>query len=154
EGLPLGVTRIRPGSCYAVRRFDRSATGRIHIEDFAQVFNVYPENKYDRFNYESIANVIAQTCGEQSLREFVRRLVFMVVSGNADMHLKNWSLRYQPGAALSPAYDFVATVVYPDVKRELALNLSKSKNFEAVDIGHFERMFKRIGRDGDEARRF
>lgn len=151
EGLPEATSRARGGLAYAVERFDRSAEERIHIEDFAQVFSVYPEDKYKRFNFESIANVIAAVCGEASLREYFRRLVFMVVSGNADMHLKNWSLRYGPDAELSPAYDMVSTVVYPDVERELALNFSRSKNFDAVDREHFRRMFERIHRDPDEA---
>ena len=152
EGLPRGTATRHRGLSYAVKRFDRSPGERVHIEDFAQVFTVYPEAKHDHFNYESIANVIAQTCGERSLREYVCRLVFMVVSGNADMHLKNWSLRYPDGhrAELSPAYDFVATVTYPDVKRELALKFSRSKNFDAVEVGHFRRMFERIGRDPSE----
>lgn len=85
EGLPPAVARIRKGACYAVRRFDRAPSGRVHIEDFAQVFSVYPERKYDSFYYESVANVIAETCGPSCLREYIRRLVFMVLSGNADM---------------------------------------------------------------------
>lgn len=153
-GLPSGLDQIRGGSCYAVERFDRVAGGRIHIEDFAQVFAVYPEAKYERFNYESIANVIAAVCGEASLREYFRRLVFTIVSGNADMHLKNWSLRYARDVELSPAYDFVTTVIYPTVKRELALPFSHSKSFDAVDRDHFRRMFERIHRDPDEAERW
>ncbi len=156
SGLPSALGRIRPGRCYAIERFDRSPTRRVHIEDFAQVFGIYPEAKYDHFNFESIAYIISQACSESSLREYVRRLVFMVVSGNADMHLKNWSLRYADGiqAELSPAYDLVSTVVYPDVKRELALRFSKSQSFDAVEVGHFERMFRRIGRDPAEAQRW
>jgi serine/threonine-protein kinase HipA len=154
-GLPA-IAGHRPGPSLAVERFDRSPDRRIHIEDFAQVFAVFPEAKYDHFNYESIANVIAVTCGEASLREYVRRLVFMVVSGNADMHLKNWSLRYVDVSRpeLAPAYDFVATVAYGDVKRELALNFSKSRSFDAVDAGHFHRLFQRLRRDPNEADRW
>jgi serine/threonine-protein kinase HipA len=147
--LPEAITEGRHDLSYAVRRFDREGDRRIHIEDFAQVLGVYPEAKYDHFNYESIANVVAEACGEASLRECLRRLAFMVVSGNADMHLKNWSLRYSDGRtpALSPAYDFVATVAYPEVKRELALKFSKSQNFDAVNVGHFQRLARRLGRD-------
>jgi serine/threonine-protein kinase HipA len=150
DGLPDAMLRARIGPAYAVERFDRSAGERIHIEDFAQVFSVYPEAKYS-LNFESIANVIANVCDEGSLREYFRRLVFMVVSGNADMHLKNWSLRYGRQVELSPAYDMVSTVVYPDVVRELALKFSRSKNFDAVDLDHFRHMFDRIDRDPDDA---
>ncbi len=149
SNLPELITAGRQDFSYAVRRFDRDGDRRIHIEDFAQVFGVYPEGKYDHFNYESIANVVLQACGEASLREYLRRLAFMVVSGNADMHLKNWSLRYPDGRnpVLSPAYDFVATVAYPGVDRELALNFSKSKNFDLVDAGHFQRLARRLSFD-------
>ena len=52
--------------------------------------------------------------GEDAVREFVRRLVFSVLIGNADMHLKNWSLLYpdRRTPVLSPGYDFVATLPY------------------------------------------
>jgi len=45
-------------------------------------------------------------------------------------------------------------VAYPDVKRELALNFSRSKSFATVEMGHFHRMFTRIGRDPQEAERW
>ena len=46
--------------------------------------------------------------------EFIRRLVFNILIGNADMHLKNWSLIYPDRcrAALAPADDFVSTIAY------------------------------------------
>ena len=49
--------------------------------------------------------------------EFLRRFVFNALIGNADMHLKNWSLIYpdRRAAMLAPAYDFVSTIAYlPD----------------------------------------
>ena len=61
--------------------------------------------------------------------EFVRRLVFSVVIGNADMHLKNWSLLYpdRRTPVLSPGYDFVATLPYiPDDTLGLSFGGSRS----------------------------
>ena len=41
----------------AVRRFDRPSAGeRVHIEDFAQILGLYPEQKYAGANYETLAN--------------------------------------------------------------------------------------------------
>jgi serine/threonine-protein kinase HipA len=60
--------------------------------------------------------------GEAGITEFIRRLVFNALIGNADMHLKNWSLLYADGVTptLSPAYDFVSTLAYiPDDKAAL-----------------------------------
>ena len=66
---------------------------------------------------------------EEGVAEFIRRLVFNALIGNADMHLKNWSLIYPDRqiAALSPGYDFVSTIAYlPDANMALTLGRSKS----------------------------
>ncbi|MDG2528049.1 type II toxin-antitoxin system HipA family toxin [Caulobacter endophyticus] len=137
DGLPADVGRLE-GGVFATRRFDRLETGeRVQTEDFAQVFGVYPEDKYERASYRSIAGVIWRETGERGLTEFIRRLVFSALIGNADMHLKNWSLLYRDGinATLAPAYDFVATQAYiPDDKA--ALKVSRSKRWS--DLGQEE----------------
>ncbi|MBS1830704.1 MAG: type II toxin-antitoxin system HipA family toxin [Acidobacteria bacterium] len=92
SGLPTQGGAIK-GNALAVERFDRSpGGGRIHMEDFAQVFGLYPENKYKSVSYANIARVLWVETGEQGAYEFIRRLTFSVLIGNADMHLKNWSL--------------------------------------------------------------
>ena len=136
-GLPEDIGRLQ-GAAYAIARFDRPGGGaRIHIEDFAQVFGVYPEAKYQRASYRNIGQVIWREIGEVGYGEFIRRLVFSALIGNADMHLKNWSLIYRDGRtpALSPAYDFVATVAYlPD--DNAALKVARSKAW--ADFGEDE----------------
>lgn len=60
----------------AIRRFDRKDDGtRVHIEDFAQVFDAYPEDKYRKGRYRSIARVLWLEVGEVAVREFIARLV-------------------------------------------------------------------------------
>jgi serine/threonine-protein kinase HipA len=112
DRLPA-VLQTMSGNALAVRRFDRIEDGRVHQEDFAQVFDLYPKQKYDQHSYESIASVVLRAAGPDALHAFVDRLVFVVLSGNADAHHKNWSLRYLGGhtAALSPAYDQASTVL-------------------------------------------
>ena len=107
----------------------------IHVEDFAQVFGVYPERKYKRASYRNIAEVIWAEIGEEGIAEFFRRLVFNALIGNADMHLKNWSLIYpdQRYPALSPGYDFVSTIAYID-DENMALSLLKSKSMYDLSI--------------------
>jgi serine/threonine-protein kinase HipA len=121
-GLPEGLGPLE-GAAYAIRRFDRTAGGgRVHMEDFAQVFGVYPADKYQGASYRAIAKVLWLETGEAGMTEFIRRLVFNALIGNADMHLKNWSLVYKDGVtpSLSPAYDFVSTLAYiPDDKAAL-----------------------------------
>jgi serine/threonine-protein kinase HipA len=99
----------------AVERFDRRVDGtRVHMEDFAQVFGLYPNDKYEHRSYANIASVLWAETGQEATFEFVRRVVFSVLIGNADMHLKNWSLLYpdRRKPVLSPAYDFVSTIPY------------------------------------------
>jgi len=113
-GLPDEAARLQ-GQALAVERFDRAVGGRrIHMEDFAQIFGRFPSDKYEGASYASIAAVLSAETGDGGVEEFVRRLVFSVVIGNADMHLKNWSLLYPDGRTpvLAPAYDFVSTVAY------------------------------------------
>jgi serine/threonine-protein kinase HipA len=133
RGLPAGIELVGE-KAFAVRRFDREPQGaRIHMEDFAQVFGVYPERKYERASYRNIAKVLWVETGEPGIVEFVRRLVFNALIGNADMHLKNWSLLYpnQRAAKLAPAYDYVSTIKYlPDDK--MALKFVDSKAFASV----------------------
>lgn len=134
-GMPEGMGRLK-GSALAVKRFDRTeGGGRVHSEDFAQVFGVYPEKKYARASYRNLAEVIWAEIGTEGIAEFVRRLVFNVLIGNADMHLKNWSLIYpdQRQAALAPGYDFVSTIAYLN-DENMALNLVKSKSMAAVSL--------------------
>ena len=134
EGLPTDLGALA-GKALAVKRFDRVAGGRIHIEDFAQVFGLYPERKHERASYRNIAEVLWKEVGESAIDQFVRRLIFSALIGNADMHLKNWSLMYPDGAsaALSPAYDLLSTIVYvPD--ETMALRLGRSKRWRELSL--------------------
>lgn len=69
---------------------------------------------------------------------FFEQLLFSFVTGNADMHLKNFSLINQPGTGpiLSPSYDFVASaLVNPSDDEDLALTLNgKKKKLERKDF--------------------
>ena len=131
QNLPDGIGALN-GQALAIERFDRLPDGgTVHIEDFAQIFGVYPDDKYKKVNARTIANVIATESTEADIAEFVRRLTFNTLIGNADMHLKNWSIIYpdRRRAALAPAYDFVSTIPYiPD--DSAALKFSRTKRFD------------------------
>jgi len=132
KNLPKGIDGAG-GKALVIERFDRREDGsQVHIEDFAQVFGVYPKDKYQKASMRNLAEVIAVEGGESEIAEFIRRLTFTMLIGNADMHLKNWSLIYpdRRRAALAPAYDFVSTIAYlPD--DNAALKVSRSKRFDA-----------------------
>ena len=140
EGLPADAGTMQ-GNALAVRRFDRTPDGgRIHMEDFAQVFAVYPDDKYDRRSYANIAQVLSAEAGGEAVVDFTRRLVFSVLIGNSDMHLKNWSLLYHDrhSASLAPAYDYVSTIAYlPDDR--LALGFGGSKDISSISQDQIRR---------------
>jgi len=140
EGLPADAARIT-GQALAIERFDRAAGGRrIHMEDFAQVFGLSPDDKYGSRSYANIAAVLWAETGAEGTYEFVRRLAFSVLIGNADMHLKNWSLLYPDGRipVLSPAYDFVSTLPYIPGDT-LALSFGGTKSLDAITLDQVRR---------------
>ena len=133
RGLPsdAGAMECR---ALAVQRFDRDPEGTpVHMEDFAQVFGIYPDDKYRKRSYANIAAVLAAETGESVVHEFMRRLAFSVLIGNADMHLKNWTLLYpdRRSPVLSPAYDLLSTLPYiPGDK--LALTFGDSRSMDEI----------------------
>jgi serine/threonine-protein kinase HipA len=146
EGLPPDASRL-PGNALAVERFDRSPDGtRIHMEDFAQVFGLFPENKYKSVSYANIARVLWAETGEVGTYEFIRRITFSVLIGNADMHLKNWSLLYPDtrSPVLSPAYDFVSTLPYIP-NDTLALTLGGSRDLTQISFHQIRRLTDKAG---------
>ena len=135
KNVPAGIEKFGK-SAFVIERFDRlSDGGRVHIEDFAQVYGVYAENKYKKAKMRNIAQVIAAEGSTEDLAEFIRRLTFSMIVGNGDMHLKNWSLIYpdRRNVSLAPAYDFVSTIPYiPD--DGTGLNISRSKSFADFNV--------------------
>jgi len=131
ENLPEEMSTVK-GRALAIQRFDRLDDGQaVHIEDFAQVFGVYPADKYKKASARNIAQVISGEGGDVDVVEFIKRLTFNTLIGNGDMHLKNWSLIYadRQNAALAPAYDFVSTIPYIP-NETAALNFSRTKRFD------------------------
>lgn len=140
RGLPEDAGTME-GNALAVQRFDRGANREtVHMEDFAQVFGLYPDDKYGHRSYANIAAVLWSETGEAGTYEFLRRLVFSVLIGNADMHLKNWSLLYPDGRTpvLSPAYDLVATLPFLP-KDDLALTFGGSRSLSEITTDQVRR---------------
>ena len=118
-GLPEELTFAEP-SALVVRRYDRADDGaRIHQGDSAQVFDRQPYNKYNDVEpdaldatFRGVGRVVAAVCGHDDFVEYVRRLTFMVLTGNHDAHLKNWSLVYPerlaPRAGVDPSHTLTA----------------------------------------------
>lgn len=139
DALPTGS-----GDVFVIERFDRSNKGRIHIEDFGQILDRPPGQRQYQGAYEDIAKVIAWVCPGDKAR-LVNLLVFNVLCGNGDAHLKNFSLLYpdRRNARLTPAYDLVSTVCfYPTNKENLALFLGGTQVFRQIDKTSFTEILR------------
>ena len=130
--VPHGLLRLEGEAlAYVTRRIDRVKGHKRAMEDMCQLTGRLTENKYDG-SHEQVAKAILQHSANPGLDvvNFYEVVLFCFLTGNADMHLKNFSLLYTPGLGygLAPAYDLVATVlVNPADKEELALTLNGKK---------------------------
>ncbi|WP_420934379.1 type II toxin-antitoxin system HipA family toxin [Alteromonas sp. A081] len=142
--IPDGIGKFgdafKSDQAFVIKRFDRAGDRAVHIEDFAQVFGVYPQDKYKKASMRNIAQVIGIEGQDKDIAEFTRRLVFNTLIGNADMHLKNWSVIYKDKrtASIAPAYDFVSTIPYiPDDSASLKVSRSKKfSDFTLDELSH------------------
>jgi len=130
--VPHSLIRLQSGNLsYITKRIDRHKKIRLHMEDMCQLTERLTEDKYQS-SYEQIARAILKYSANPGLDvvNFFEQVLFSFLTGNADMHLKNFSLIYQPqtGPVLSPAYDMVATtLVNPDDKEDMTLTLNAKK---------------------------
>ena len=116
---------------YLTRRMDRTPQGKLAMEDFCQLTERLTEDKY-KGSYEQIGRTLLKHSATPLLDavNLFEVVVFCFITGNADMHLKNFSLLEQAGLGmvLSPAYDLVNTaLVNPADNEELALTLNGKK---------------------------
>ncbi len=141
DGMPTGN-----GAVFTISRFDRSTTGRIHMEDFGQILDRPPGDRQYHARYEDIGRVISWIA-PNSAAEFLRQIAFSVICGNGDAHLKNFSVIYpdRRNAELSPAYDIVSTICYfRPGKEQLALSLGGIRRFSEVTSESFEALYKAL----------
>lgn len=135
KGIPEELDTLSDGKVLLVKRFDRGAGGaRIHIEDFAQVFGVYPGRKYEGASYHDIASALSAAVSPAAALEFVRRLALATITGNGDVHLKNWSLIYRgvcDKPELAPIYDVLSTLPYIPADA-MALSIGGERTFKAL----------------------
>ena len=143
SGIPDGWREAGKSNSLAVKRFDRTEHGKVHTEDFAQVFDVHPHNKYrGGISYLGIAQRLKLETGV--IDDFVQRLVFCALIGNGDAHLKNWSLIYldRKNPTLSPTYDQLCTTAYLPADTTMALSLGKVRAWKDLHVSAFRRLAK------------
>lgn len=149
--VPNALVKVHDQYAYITRRIDRVRTANGYnlfaMEDFCQLSGRLTEEKY-KSSYERCVKVIQQHSSKSGLdvTEFFFRLIFCFVTGNSDMHLKNFSLiENAPGSRifeLSPAYDLLpVNLAMPEDKEEFALTMNgKKSNLKKKDFMDFARI--------------
>lgn len=127
------LIRLQSGElAYITKRFDRLDGNKIHVEDFCQLTEALTEHKY-RSSMEKVGKAIRKFSSNTGLDllTFFELTIFCFLTGNADMHLKNFSL-IRPSSGdvyLSPAYDLVSTkLAMPEDAEQMALTINGKKN--------------------------
>jgi serine/threonine-protein kinase HipA len=130
--VPHSLIRLASGNLgYITKRIDRIKNEKLLMEDMCQLSERLTEYKYHG-SYEQIAKIILKYSSSPGLDivNFYEQVLFSFLTGNADMHLKNFSIINLPkiGYALTPAYDMMATaIVNPLDDEDLALTLNGKK---------------------------
>lgn len=145
-----------------VRRFDRTDTyGPIHMEEVASALAMHPEEKYaelktthPEYHLVHVGRLVRRFTGEHGLMTFLRRVVFDVMAGNGDAHLKNWAFLFpdRRTATLAPAYDITPTVLY-GYPRALALRFAGAQTFRSVDWQRVRAFAQKVGVSPDACER-
>lgn len=132
--VPHSLIRMASGNlAYITKRIDRDNGNKIGMEDMCQLSGKLTEEKYNG-SYEQIAKLISKYSSFPGLDiiNFAEIILFSFITGNADMHLKNFSIidDKKLSYTLAPAYDLVATKLVNKLDNEdtaLTLNGKKRK---------------------------
>ena len=154
---------------YLAKRFDRMKGKKVHMEDFCQLSEFLTESKY-KGSYEKIGKLILKYCTNTGLDalNYFELVLFSYLTGNNDMHLKNFAVLYQDsGINFSPAFDLLnVNLINPADDEELALTLNgKKKRLKLKDftiLGHslqiperaIENSFKKFASGNQEVNLF
>ncbi len=151
--VPHSLIRLKSGQlAYITKRIDRDSKLKLHMEDMCQLTERLTEHKYHA-SYEQIGKAILKYSGNPGLDvvNFCEIVLFSFLTGNADMHLKNFSIIYDPatGPVLSPAYDMLSTaLVNPADDEDLALTLNGKK--KRINRNDFEMAFSTLKLDAKQ----
>jgi serine/threonine-protein kinase HipA len=153
ETAEHSLIRLSSGElAYLTRRFDRYKKMRLPLEDFCQISETQTTDKY-RGSMEKVGRLLRQySCrpGLDVLALFELTL-FCFLTGNADMHLKNFSILTRPvkktaqwEPVLSPAYDLLNThLAIPEDLEDVALTINARKR--KLALSDFEALAKNYG---------
>jgi serine/threonine-protein kinase HipA len=167
-GIPTAKVEARTveGMEYLlVERYDRifraelgqeTVLERLHQEDFCQALGIVSETKYQKEGGPSLKQCFALLREVSStpvidLSRLLDAVIFNYLVGNNDAHGKNFSLLYRGigtddmQVSLSPLYDSLSTVYYPEVSRTMAMKLGGQYSSEKVMPPNFEQFAEEAG---------
>jgi serine/threonine-protein kinase HipA len=128
-----GLIRLPSGSlAYITKRFDRDGLNKFACEDLCQLTETLTEHKY-RGSYEKTGKTINMYSTQPGLDvlHYFQLILFSFITGNADMHLKNFSMLEKEAGTfcLSPVYDLVSTMlVIKNEPEQMSLTINGRKN--------------------------
>jgi len=141
--------------CYVVRRYDRKTvehgTVRLHQEDLCQITGIVSACKYVQDGgpgFAELFSAVRQYTRPAALyqQELVKRFLYNLLIGNQDAHGKNFSLLHgDRGISLSPAYDLVSTLVYPDLQDRFAMPIGDAWRIQELDANAMSRFQQLTG---------
>jgi serine/threonine-protein kinase HipA len=144
--VPSSLISLASGELsYITKRVDRTEKGyKIHMLDMFQITEAF--DKY-KSSLEKVGKALHKYSENTLLDKvfFFELTLFCFLTGNNDMHLKNFSMiESHSGWVLAPAYDLLnVTIVNPGDTEELALTLEGKK--KKLKWEHFERLGKGLG---------
>ena len=138
----------------ASERYDRTFVGskktvsgmlcplRLHQEDFSQALGISSSSKYERKGEDYLRRMFALLRAYsanplEDTAELWRRMIFNVLIGNCDGHIKNNALLYSSNLKsirLAPAYDIVSTVIYKPFNREMSIYLGGENSLDRINM--------------------
>ena len=149
----------------ATRRYDRDAEHarfqidglpaplRLHQEDIAQALGISAAEKYEQDGDDYLRRVfdLVRNVTSDPMRDQLRLLdvlIFDVLIGNTDNHIKNLSLLYGPDLrqiSLAPAYDILSTIVYKEGTREMSIGIAGERDWNQISKEDFLASSELIG---------
>lgn len=157
-GLPVAdveILQLGKIQVLSVTRFDRQITSagnitRLHQEDFCQALGIVSTRKYQSEGGVSLKQAFnllrtVSSVPAIDLQSLLDVVIFNFFVGNNNAHGKNFSLLYKNGTVrLSPFYDLLSTVYYPELAEAMAMRIGDQ--YKPKDV--YPRNFKMLAEEG------
>ncbi len=165
EAAPVAPYQVGAGPpCLLIGRYDRrrepdGVVRRLHQEDFCQALGVVAGRKYAAEGgpgFRQCFDLVRRACSRPAveLLKLLDAAILQVLLGNADAHGKNYSLLYrEDGIALTPLYDLLSTVAWPELSPVFAMKVARRATLEELRRGDWDRFARDMGLGALIARR-